>query len=62
MPKGDQYTCDLMHDVSNAEIYLKWYQTYLCILGEKELCAPLDTANMEGRKLLEKFKKFSKAP
>jgi hypothetical protein len=51
-----------MHDVSNAEIYLKWYQTYLCILGEKELCAPLDTANMEGRKLLEKFKKFSKAP
>jgi hypothetical protein len=51
-----------MHDASNAEIYLKWFQTYLCVLGEKELCASLDAATVEGRKLLEEFKKFSKAP
>ena len=62
LPKGDQYTCDLMHAASNAKIYLKWFQTYLCVLGEKELCASLDSATVEGRKLLEKFKKFSKAP
>ncbi len=29
LPKGDQYVCDLMHDASNAKMYLKWYQTYL---------------------------------
>ncbi len=25
LPQGDQYTCDLMHDASNAETYLKWF-------------------------------------
>jgi hypothetical protein len=27
LPAGDQYTCYLMHDASNAETYLKWFQT-----------------------------------
>ncbi len=62
LPKGDQNTCDLMHDASNAETYLKWFQTYLCVLGEKELRAPLDAATVEHKKLLVDFKKFSKAP
>ncbi len=62
MPQGNQYTCDLMHDASNAETYLKWFQTYLHVLGKKELRAPLDAATVEQRKLLEEFEKFSKAP
>jgi hypothetical protein len=62
LPKGNQYTCDLMRDASNTETYLKWFQTYLRVLGKKELKAPLDTATVERRKLLEDFKKFSKAP
>ncbi len=56
LPQGDQYTCDLMHDASNAKTYLKWFQTYLCVLGEKELRAPLDAPTVEQRKLLEEFK------
>ena len=51
-----------MHDASNAKTYLKWFQTYLRVLGKKELRAPLDTATVERKKLLEEFKKFSKAP
>ncbi len=62
MPAGNQYTCDLMHDASNAKTYLKWFQTYLCVLGEKELRAPLDVATGVRKKLLEDLKKFSKAP
>ncbi len=62
LPQGDQYNCDLMHDASNAETYLKWFQTYLCALGKKELRVPLDAATVEQRKLLEELKKFSKAP
>jgi hypothetical protein len=62
LPQGNQYTCNLMHDASNAETYLKWFQTYLRILGKKELCALLDVATVERKKLLEEFKKFSKAP
>jgi hypothetical protein len=62
LPQGNQYTCDLMHDTSNAETNLKWFQTYLCVLGKKELRAPLDAATVERRKLLEECKKFSKAP
>ena len=31
-------------------------------MGEKELCAPLDAATVEQRKLLKDFKKFSKVP
>ncbi len=50
-----------MHDASNAETYLKWFQTYLRVLGEKELRAPLDAATVERRKLLKEFKMFSKA-
>ncbi len=53
LPKGDQYTCDLMNDASNAETYLKWIQLYLCILGEKELRAPLNAATGVRKKLLE---------
>ncbi len=62
LPMGDQYTCDLIHDASNAETYLKWFQTYLCVLGKKELRAPLDAATGTLKKLLEDFKKSSKAP
>ncbi len=62
LPKGDQYTCDLMNGASNAETYLKWIQVYLCVLGEKNLHAPLDAATVDRKKLLEDFKKFSKAP
>jgi hypothetical protein len=62
LPAGDQYTCDLMHDASNAKTYLKWFQTYLCVLGKKELRAPLDVAAGVRKKLLEDLKKFSKAP
>jgi hypothetical protein len=62
LPKGDQYTCDLMHEASNAETYLKWFQTYLRVLGKKELCASLDAATGTRKKLLEDFKKFFKAP
>ena len=62
LPKGNQYTCDLMNDASNAKTYSKWIQVYLRVLGEKELRAPLDAATGVCRKLLENFKKFSKAP
>ena len=62
MPQGNQYLCNLMHDASNAETYLKWIQVYLCVLGKKNLRAPLDAATVERKKLLEEFKKFSKAP
>ena len=47
LPQGNQYVCDLMHDASNAETYLKWFQTDLRVLGEKELRAPLDVAIVE---------------
>jgi hypothetical protein len=62
LPQGDHYTCNLMNDASNAETYLKGFQTYLRVLGEKELCAPLDAATVEQKKLIEEFKKFPKAP
>ncbi len=51
-----------MHDASNAKTYLKWFQTYLRVLGEKELRAPLDVAILEQRKLLKVYKKFSIKP
>ncbi len=35
LPQGDQYVCGLMHDASNAETYLKWFQTYLRVLDKK---------------------------
>ncbi len=62
LPKGNQYTCDLMNHTSNAKTYLKWIQLYLCVLDKKELRAPLDAATGVCKKLLEDFKKFSKAP
>ncbi len=62
LPKGDQYTCDLMNDVSNAETYLKWIQVYIGVLGKKNLRAPLDVATVERKKLLEDLKKFLKVP
>ncbi len=62
LPQGDQYTCDLMHNASNAKTYLKWFQIYLCVLGEKELRAPLEFATVGQKKLLEDLKKFSKSP
>ncbi len=36
--------------------------SHLCVLGKKELRAPLDAATGFCKKLLEDFKKFSKAP
>ena len=29
LPKGDQFTCDLMNDASNTKRYLKWVQNYI---------------------------------
>ena len=29
LPKGDQFTCDLMNDASNTKTYLKWVQIYI---------------------------------
>ncbi len=51
-----------MNDASNAKTYIKWIQLYFCVLVEKELRAPLDAATVVHKKLLEDFKKFSKAP
>jgi hypothetical protein len=62
LPKGDQYTCDLMNDPSNAETYLKWIQVYIRVLGKKNLCALLDAATVNRKKLLEDLKKFLKVP
>ncbi len=60
LPIGDQFTCELMNNPSNAETYLKWIQVYICVLGEKNLRAPLDVATMDQKKLLEDLKKFTK--
>ncbi len=62
LPKGDQYVCDLMHNASNAETYLKWFQTYLRVLDDQKLRPPLDAATKEFKKLQENVKKFSKTP
>jgi hypothetical protein len=47
LPKGDQFTCDLMNDASNTETYLKRIQVYIRVLDEKNLCVPLDVATVE---------------
>jgi hypothetical protein len=62
LPKGDQYTCDLMNDASNAETYLKWIQVYIRVLCKKNLHAPLNIAIVNQKKLLKDFKKFLKVP
>ncbi len=62
LPKGDQFTCDLMNNASNTEMYLTWIQVYICVLGEKNLRVPLDVATVERKKLLEDLKKFLKVP
>ena len=62
LSKGNQYTCDLMNDASNAETYLKWIQVYIRVLGEKNLRAPLNVAIVDRKKLLEDLKKFLKVP
>jgi hypothetical protein len=53
LPQGEQYVCELMSHTTIAETYLKWFQTYLRILGEKELCAPLEVATKEQKNLLK---------
>ena len=53
MPQGEQYVCELMSHTTIAETYLKWFQTYLRVLGEKELCAPLEVATKEQKNLLK---------
>ena len=60
LPKGDQFTCDLMNNVSNTETYLKWIQVYIHVLGKKNLRVPLDVATVDQKKLLEDLKKFLK--
>ena len=62
LPKGDQFTCDLMNNASNTETYLKWIQIYIHVLGKKNLRVPLDVATMEQKMLLEDLKKFLKVP
>jgi hypothetical protein len=62
LPGGDQFICDLMNDTSNTETYLKWVQVYHCVLGKKNLRAPLDAATVERKKCLKDMKKFLKVP
>ncbi len=62
LPKGDQFTCDLMNNASNAETNLKWIQVYIRVLGEKNLRVPLDVATVDQKKLLKDLKKFLKVP
>jgi hypothetical protein len=62
LPKGDQFTCDLMNNANNMETYLKWIQFYIHILGKKNLRVPLDVATVDQKKLLEDLKKFLKFP
>jgi hypothetical protein len=62
LPGGNQFTCDLMNNISNTETYLKWVQVYDCVLGEKNLCVPLNVATVECKKLLKDMKKFLKVP
>ena len=62
LPSGDQYVCNLMHDASNAETYLKWYQTYLRVLDMQKLRIPLDVATQGFKKLQEDIKKLQKTP
>ena len=60
LPKGDQFTCDLMNNASNTETYLKWVQVYICVLGKKNPPVPLNVAAVERNKLLKDMKKFLK--
>jgi hypothetical protein len=62
LPGDNQFTCDLMNNASNTETYLKWVQVYDCILGNKNLRAPLNIATKERKKILEEMKKFLKVP
>jgi hypothetical protein len=62
LPNGDQYVCDLMHDASNAETYLKWYQMYLRVLDCQKLRPQLDVATLGFKKLQEEVKKLLKTP
>ncbi len=62
LPKGDQFTCDLMNDAINMDTYFRWIQVYICVLGEKNLHVPLDIATVDQKKLLEDLKKFLKVP
>ena len=62
LPKGNQFTCDLMNNTSNTEMYLKWVQVYIRLLGEKNLRVPLNIATVESKKLLKDIKKFLKVP
>jgi hypothetical protein len=51
-----------MNNASNRETYLKWIQVYIHVLGEKNLCVPLDVATVDRKKLLKDMKKFLKVP
>ena len=62
LPKGDQFTCDLMNNASNTETYLKWIQVYIRMLGKKNLRVPLDVTTVDRKKLHKDMKKFLKVP
>ena len=62
LPKGNQFTCDLMNNASNTETYLKWVQVYIRVLGKKNLHVPLDAATVDRKKLLKDMKKLPKVP
>ena len=62
LPKGNQFTFDLMNNASNTETYLKWVQVYDRVLGKKKLRVPLNVATVELKKLLKDMKKFLKVP
>jgi hypothetical protein len=60
LPGGNQFTCDLMDDASNTEMYLQWIQVYIRVLGEKNLWVPLHVTTTERKKFHEEMKKFLK--
>jgi hypothetical protein len=62
LPKGDQFTCDLMNNASNMETYLKWIQVYISVLNKKDLHAPHNVATVDQKNLLVDMKKFLKVP
>jgi len=62
LPSGDLYVCELMHDASNAETFLKWFLTYLRVADMMKFREPLDVATKDFKKLQEDGKKLSKVP
>jgi hypothetical protein len=59
---GDTFQCNLMGDASNAEIYMKWYFSYLRVIVEKKFNENLLACSETLKSALEDLKKPSKVP